>query len=190
MLASLLAVAVAVFAATSMMSVGLGYGTRQILGPLRDARGVITAILANFLGVPLLAAGVARLVSLDLPMETGLILVGTAAGAPFLVKLAQMGKGDVAFAASILVLLVLVTLVYMPIVVPLLWPAGTASAASIAEPLILSMLLPLGLALATKALRPTWAARLRRPAGLASNVSLAILIVLTLVVNMDAVRES
>jgi hypothetical protein len=38
-----------------MLSVGFGYSARQIVGPLRDLRGVITAVLANFLLVPLLA---------------------------------------------------------------------------------------------------------------------------------------
>src|SRR3954468_7840711 len=104
MLARLLNIVIPFFAVTSMLSVGSGYSARAIVGPLRDLRGVITALGANFLLVPLLASGVARLFSLDRPMGTGLVLVGTAAGAPFVIKLAQLAKGDVAFAAAILVL--------------------------------------------------------------------------------------
>jgi BASS family bile acid:Na+ symporter len=190
MLARLLNIIIPFFAVTSMLSVGLGYSARAIVGPLRDLRGVIAALGANFLLVPLLAAGVASLLSLDRPMGAGLVLVATAGGAPFVIKLAELSKGDVAFAASVLVLLLLVTVVTMPIVVPLLGPDGSTNAASIAMPLILTMLLPLALALGLKALRPTWAARLGRPAGKASSVSLVVLVVLTVVVNLDVVRRS
>jgi BASS family bile acid:Na+ symporter len=190
MLASLLRIVIPLFAVTSMLSVGLGTSARQIVGPLRDLRGVITAVAANVVLMPLLAAGVAFLFALDRSTATGLVLVATAAGAPFLIKLAQFAKADVAFAASILVLLLVVTIVTMPIVVPLLGPDGSASAVSIARPLLLTMLLPLGLALGLGTLRPTWAARLRRPAGTASSLSLVALVLLTVVVNLDVVRRS
>lgn len=190
MLASLLDIVIPIFAVTSMLSVGFGTSVRQIVHPLRDLRGVITAVVANFVLVPLLAVGVARLLSLDRATGIGLVLVACAAGAPFLMKLAQISKGDAAFAAAILVLLLLVTIVYLPVVVPLLPAAGSANAVSIAKPLLFTMLLPLGLALGLRALRPTWAARLRRPSGTASSVSLAVLVVLTVAVNVDAVRRS
>lgn len=190
MLTSLLNIVISIFAVTSMLSVGLGYSARQIVGPLLDLRGVITAVVANFVVVPLLAAGVALLFSLDRSTGTGLVLVATAAGAPFLIKLAGLAKGDVAFAAAVLVLLLVVTIVTVPIVVPLLGPEGSANAVSIAKPLFLTMLLPLGVALGLRALRPTWAAGLRRPAGTASSVSLAVLVFLTVVVNLDVVRRS
>jgi BASS family bile acid:Na+ symporter len=39
----------------------------------------------------------------------GLLLLGTAAGAPFLPKLAQIAKGNLAFAVGLMVLLMVVT---------------------------------------------------------------------------------
>lgn len=189
MLASLLNIVISFFAVTSMVSVGLAYTLRQIVGPLRDLRGVITAVAANFLLVPLLAAGIVHLLSLARPLGTGLILAASAAGAPFVIKMAKLAKGDVAFSAAILVLLLLVTIVYMPIVVPLLSPTGSANAVSIMRPLFLTMLLPLGVALGVKALWPTWAARLQRPTGMASSISLAILVILTIAANLNTVLE-
>ena len=61
---------------------------------------------------------------------------GAAAGAPFLPKLAQVAKGDIAFAMGLMV----VTIAYMPIVLPLLLSGVTIDPREIAQSLILLML--------------------------------------------------
>jgi predicted Na+-dependent transporter len=53
-------IAVTVFAVSSMLSVGLAYTIGQILSPLREARAVFRALVANFVLVPLLAVGIER----------------------------------------------------------------------------------------------------------------------------------
>ena len=55
--------------------------------------------------MPLLAYFVSRLLSLEPAIAIGLLLAATAAGAPFLIKLTKIAKGDLAFAAGLLVLL-------------------------------------------------------------------------------------
>src|SRR3954449_11396659 len=72
-LSTLLNIAVIIFAVTSMLSVGFGHTLREIIGPLRHPRGVIRVLAANFVLVPLLAFGVGRLLSLDQPLEIGLM---------------------------------------------------------------------------------------------------------------------
>jgi BASS family bile acid:Na+ symporter len=103
-LSTVLNLSTLVFAVTSMLSVGFSYTLREIIEPLRDVRGVLVALLANFFLVPLLAYAVTRLLTLEPAMEIGLILVSTAAGAPFLIKLTQLADGDLAFAGGLLVL--------------------------------------------------------------------------------------
>ena len=88
-LSTLLNLSTLVFAVTSMLSVGFTYTLKEIIDPLRNVRGVLVALLANFVLVPLLAYVVTRLLTLEPSMEIGLILVSTAAGAPFLIKLAH-----------------------------------------------------------------------------------------------------
>jgi BASS family bile acid:Na+ symporter len=186
-LTSLLSLVVPAFAVTSMLSVGLGYTVRQLVDPLRNGLGVILALVANFLLVPLLAYTVARLLSLDRPFEVGLILVAFAGGAPFVIKLTQIAGGNVAFSAGLLVLLVVATIGYMPLVVPLALPDATVSASAIARPLLMTMLLPLGIGLALRALLPSGAARLQPIMGRIANLVLAALFVLTLLVNLRAI---
>ena len=72
-----------------------------------------------------------------------------------IIKLTEMSGGDVAFSAGPLVLLIVVSIVYMPLVVPLLSPGSEISPWAIANPLVLTMLLPLAVGLLVKRLAPT-----------------------------------
>jgi len=108
-----------VFVLSSMLAMGLSLTIPQILEPLKNVRLVIVALLANFVAVPLLAWGVGSVLNLDTDLYTGLILVATAAGAPFLPKLAQTAKGNIPLSVGIMVLLMVVTVVYLPLVLPL-----------------------------------------------------------------------
>jgi BASS family bile acid:Na+ symporter len=186
--ARLMDISVLVFAITSMLSVGFAYSAQQIIGPLRRAHAVMRALIANFMLVPLLAYIVAQLIpGLEHPMKIGLFLVATAAGAPFLVKPVQTADGDVALSAALLVLLLAVTIVYMPIVVPLLLPGTKVSSLAIARPLVLTMLLPLAIGHLVKARAPDWAKRLQSIAGKISTVTLVLLLLSALLANLDAI---
>jgi predicted Na+-dependent transporter len=99
---------------------GLSLTITQITGPLRDARFVIVALLANFVVPPILAFVLIRLFSLDEPLAIGLLLASLAAGAPGLPKTAVFAKLDTAAATGLMVLLVVVTIVVLPIALPLL----------------------------------------------------------------------
>ena len=107
---------------------GFSYTVRELIEPLRNARLVIGALVANFVLVPLLAYAITGFLSLSEAREIGLLLVATAAGAPFLIKLTQVADGDLALASGLLLLLLVVTIAYMPIVVPLIAPGAEVSA--------------------------------------------------------------
>ena len=72
------------FVVTSMLGTGLSLTVAQILQPLKNARLVVLALLANFVLVPLLAFGITRVIPLDQSLQIGLIVLATTAGAPFL----------------------------------------------------------------------------------------------------------
>ena len=179
--------AVLVFAVTSMLSVGLAHSAKQILGPLRDLWALVRALLANFLLVPLLAIGIVRLWPLDRPLEAGLILVAMSAGAPFLIKLAEVARSEVALSATLLVLLLPATVVYAPFAVPRVLPEAEVSAGGLAAPLFLTMLLPLGAGLLVNT---RWRAPAQRWAPVArstSTVALVVIVLTTTLANIPAI---
>jgi BASS family bile acid:Na+ symporter len=175
------------FVVTSMFSMGLGLTIPQITGPLRNARLVILALVANFVVVPLVAVVLSRVIPLEQDPQIGLLLLGTAAGAPFLPKLAQIARANVAFAVGLMALLVVATVVYLPLVLPLLLPGVRVDAGSIALTLILEILVPLAIGLIVKARWDEAAQGLVHPMSQIANISLALLLVLMLGLNIGKV---
>lgn len=108
-------------------------------------------------------------------------MLATAAGAPFLPKLVQVAKGDAAFGVGLMVLLMVVTVIYVPLVLLLLLPGVEVAAGDIAVSLIVLMLLPLGIALAVRARYPGVAATVAPIMTRTSSVALILLMVLMLV---------
>lgn len=188
-LSHIIPVAVLVYSVTSMLSVGLGTALRSVLGPLRDVGAVSRALIANFVLVPLLALGILRLLPLDWPLETGLLLLSTAAGAPFLVKLTEAAEGRLGTSAALLVALLPVTVLYMPIAVPVLVPGTTVSAVAIATPLVLTMLLPLVVGLVFRARLKERAPRLLPRLQTVSTVALLVFVAATIWRNAATIAD-
>jgi BASS family bile acid:Na+ symporter len=174
------------FAVASMASIGPRYTLGEILDPLRRFWAVVVALAANFVAVPLLALAILEVVELDRPFAIGLVLVASAAGAPMIIKLTQLSGGNVAFSAGLLVLLIVVSIGYMPLVVPLLAAGSEVSARAIAAPLVLTMLLPLGAGLLAQRLAPG-TSRILPLLGVVTNVSLLALVVLTFALHLPTV---
>jgi BASS family bile acid:Na+ symporter len=182
-------VAMLSFVVSSMLAMGAGLTVPQIAEPLRNARLVILTLLANFVVMPLGALALAKVLWLDEPLGIGLLLLGCAAGAPFLPKLAELAKGNLAFAVGAMVLLMVVTIGYLPVVLPLLLPGVTVDPWQIARSLLLLMLLPLVIGLALKAYYGDLAARVKPALDWISNVSLILLVCLITAANIDKVLQ-
>src|SRR5437762_276036 len=183
----LVPVCMLMFVLCSMLAMGFGLTVGEIIAPLRDIRRVVLSLLANFLLVPLIALALAAILRLDEPLGVGLLLLGSAAGAPFLPKLTQLAKGNLALAVGLMVLLMVITVGYLPLVLPLLLPGVSVNSAKIARSLFLLMLLPLAGALAVKAKFPVAAERTKPPLDRVSNLSLILVIALLTVVNFKSV---
>jgi len=180
-------IAMLAFVVSSMLAVGLSLTVGQILAPLRNKKLVFLALAANFLLMPLGALVIARVLRLDQPLGIAFLLLGAAAGAPFLPKLAGIAKGNLAFAVGLMVLLMVLTVAYMPLVLPLLLEGVSVDPIKIARSLFVLMLLPLGVGLAVRARLQPIADKLRGPLNRISTLSLGLLIVLLLLTNIQNV---
>jgi BASS family bile acid:Na+ symporter len=184
---SAISVAMLGFVISSMLAMGLGLTIHEIIAPLRNIRLIVLSLVANFVLMPFVAIALARVLRLDEAFGVGLLLLGTAAGAPFLPKLAQIAKGNLAFAVGLMVLLMVITVGYLPVALPLLLPGVSVNPMQIARSLFLLMLLPLAGALAVKAKFPDAAGRAKPVLDRLSNLSLILLIALLTAVNLKSV---
>jgi len=173
------------FVVSSMLAVGLGLLLSQIAAPLRNVRLVAMGLATNFVLMPLAAVALGRLLRLDTSFAVGLVILGSAAGAPFLPLLAKLSKGDMAFAVGLMVLLMILSVGYMPLVLPLLLEGVSVDAMKIARSLLLLMLLPLAIGLVARARWEPAAARIKPVLDRVSSLSLVLLIALLTVTNFD-----
>ena len=177
------------FIVTSMLAMGMSLTVAQILDPLKNVRLVVLALLANFVLVPLLAFVINRVIPLDQSLQIGLVVLGTAAGAPFLPKLVQGTRGDIAFGVGLMTLLMVVTIFYLPIVLPLLLPGVEVVPWDIAKSLIVLMLIPLALGLLFKSHSPDSAAQWQPVMNKISSLAILVLLVVGLGINLSAILD-
>jgi bile acid:Na+ symporter, BASS family len=179
--------AVLVFVVTCMVTAGLGLAVRDVVAPLRRGRLVVFALVANFVVAPAIAWALTSIFALDRPYAIGLLLLGAAAGAPFLPKLAEFANGDIAFSVGLMLLLTVGTVIFLPIILPILVPGQSADTWPTLRSLILTMLLPLGIGMAVRGRSMRWSTRLRPVFAIASNISMVLAVVLLVGLNFDAV---
>ena len=168
---------VLVFIIASMLGMGFGLTIPQIITPLKNRKLVIMSLVANFVLVPLLALLIVWIIPLSEGLKIGVILVGFAAGAPFLPKLVQVAKGDMAFTAGLMILLMVVTIAYLPLVLPFVLTGVQVSPWEIAKSLIFLMLIPLAIALFIRARYEEVATGLVHTMTMAANLSLAAMFI-------------
>lgn len=186
-LRGVLGIAIPLFAIASMASVGLGHDLREVTRPLRRPAMVATALIANFVAVPLLGLLLLQVFPLEPADATGLLLVSCAAGASFLLALTHLARADIAMAGGLLVLLVPFTLLYLPIVLPLALPGAIVDVGAIAWNLGLTMLLPFVLGVAIRLRSADFAQRQVPPLRKIAMTSLVVLMLATLLANLDGV---
>jgi BASS family bile acid:Na+ symporter len=168
------------FVVTSMFSFGLRLTLSEIIEPLRDIRLLLTTLAANFVIVPLVAVLLANLLGLEEDLRVGLILISIVAGAPLVPKLAQIAKGNIPFAVASTALLVVATVIYLPLVFPLVLPGVRLDTMSIIRPLAIQIVLPLVLGLIVDYISRDEADVLLPVLGQIANVSLTLMLVLML----------
>jgi BASS family bile acid:Na+ symporter len=182
-LAIVMNVAIAVFIAGVLFTSGLEVTFAQAFRPLRNTVVVARGLLANVVLVPLLVYGMSVVFPLERPYMIGVLLYGFAAGAPYTPKLVAVAAGDVPGSIAATMLLTVLTILYMPVILPFLVPGTEISMWEIAKPLLLQMFVPLVIGLSIRQWSGAMAAKLLRPANMLVGLSAALFLGLALVLH-------
>jgi BASS family bile acid:Na+ symporter len=173
-------IVVPIFVISTMLNVGLTQKISVILGHLRNLPFVLRMLIANFILVPLLTIVVLNLVSFDPALKAGLLLFGLCAGAPFLIKLTQVSENRLALGAAVMMLLMMGTIIYVPIVLPLILTGITVDALVITQSLLLQMLAPIAVGMLVARFLPDLAKVVQPWVARLGNISLYAVIGATL----------
>jgi BASS family bile acid:Na+ symporter len=178
-----------VFVICTMLNVGLTQKPSAIAAHLKNWPFVIKMLLANFVFAPLLMVIALYFAPFAPPLKAGLLIFCLGAGAPFLIKLTQTAEHEVALGAAVMMLLMVVTVIYLPVVLPLLLSGISVDAVAIAKALLLQMLLPIGVGMIIAQLLPTLAKKSQPWVGGLGNAAMYALLLATLIGYFPNLRD-
>ena len=183
-----------VFVSGSMISLGLSLTFEQIIAPFKKISMIIRALIANFIIVPLFAyallAGLAQVFPVSDGVRTGIILLALSGGAPFIPKVVEMAKAQIADAVGLMLLLMIFTIIFMPVAVPFIFSGASVSSFDIIQSIFYSMLIPLILALIFKARYSDIAMRIQPYAAKITNFSTLILFISVVVLYSKIISDN
>jgi BASS family bile acid:Na+ symporter len=152
----------------------------DITGHLKNYPFVLKMLLANFVLAPLLMIVALYLMPFNPALKAGLLIFSLCAGAPFLIKLTQTAKQDLALGAAVMMLLMVVTVVYAPIV-PMILSGISVDGWAIGKSLLLQLLLPIAVGMLTVQFLHDFATRVQPWVGWLGNITLYVLVAATLI---------
>lgn len=170
-----------VFVISTMLHVGLTQKPSDIAGHLKNWPFFLKMLLANFVFAPLLMIVALYFAPFDPALKAGLLIFSLGAGAPFLIKLTQTAEHELALGAAVMMVLMVVTVPYIPVVLPLVLSGVSVDALAIAKALLLQMLLPIGVGMLVAQLLPALTKKAQPWVGVAGNVAMYAMVVATLI---------
>jgi BASS family bile acid:Na+ symporter len=144
-----------IFVISTMLNVGLTQKPSDIARHLHNWPFILKMLLANFVIAPLLMIVALYFAPFDPALKAGLLIFSLGAGAPLLIKLTQTAKHEIALGAAVMMLLMVVTVGYMPLVLPKLLSGISVDAWAVARSLLLQLLLPISVGMLAAQFMPT-----------------------------------
>jgi BASS family bile acid:Na+ symporter len=170
-----------VFVICTMLNVGFTQKPSAIAEHLKNWPFVLKMLVANFILAPLFMIGALYLAPFNPSLKAGLVIFSLGAGAPFLIKLTQTAEHDLALGAAVMMLLMVVTVVYMPLVLPLVLTGVSVNAMAIAKALLLQMLLPIVVGMLVAQFLPGLSKKVQPLVGTLGNLAMYAMVVATLI---------
>lgn len=178
MIELLLKLTLVIFMIGNLLGMGLRVDVKESLRGLVHVRFVLLTVLWGFVISPALAYLLIIVVPLEQNYAVGMLLLGMTPCAPFLPMIVERARADMAYAATLMLLTAVVTVIFMPLAVPLVVKGLTADAWTIAKPLLFLVLLPLAVGIAVKRISPAVAVSLFP--GIRKTTAIATLLMLVL----------
>ncbi|MHC1745421.1 MAG: bile acid:sodium symporter family protein [Syntrophobacteraceae bacterium] len=132
-----------VYVVSAMLALGLSQTISQIFRPLRNVRITISAVVASYIILPLIAAAIASLFGLDPSLRYGLVLLAMAAGAEAGPIFTANSNANVGLSGGILVMSIGITIIYLPLMLGVFLPDVHFEVGRLLLKLIITIVAPL-----------------------------------------------
>jgi BASS family bile acid:Na+ symporter len=176
-------IVVLIFTVANLAAMGLELNVREAINALRNAKFVMLIFAWSWVVGPAFAYLITKILPLAEPYAIGLILASPAPCAPFYPLVVRKARGDVAYAAALLLLTSVGTVALMPLMLPLMIKGLTVSAWAIAKPLLTLVLTPLVIGIAIRVYAPRVADKLFPVVKLVATIFTVIILIMVLWLN-------
>jgi BASS family bile acid:Na+ symporter len=173
--------AVVIFTVSNLAAMGLELNLREALKTLRSAHAIALILLWGWVAGPTLAWLIIKIMPLNEAHAAGLLLISLAPTAPFFPLLVRKAGGDMSFAGAFMLLTTLGTVIFLPLLAPVLIKGLIVDSWSLAKPLLMMVLLPALIGGAIRVFAPNAAQKIFPVVKKVGGISLVIVLVFTLV---------
>jgi bile acid:Na+ symporter, BASS family len=177
-----LKITLVIFMVGNLLDMGLRLKLNDAIPGLKNTRFVIQSLLWGFVLLPLFAVLLTKILPLDSSYAVGFVLLAMTPCAPFLPPMVDRAKGDMGYAAAFMLLMSVVTVIYLPLAVPVLVKGFTANALIIAKPLVLFLLVPLVIGLLLRHQAEAVALKLHPAVKKITGINTILMLILCMVV--------
>ena len=134
---------VLIFTVSNLAAMGLQVRMPEVKGALRNKTALALIFVWGWVVGPALGYLITRVLPLAEPYVIVVLLTSLAPCAPFLQQMVSSARGDMPFAGALIPLVAIGTVVFMPLLAPLMIEGLTIDGRALAKPLLLTILLPL-----------------------------------------------
>ena len=131
------------FTVSNLLVMGLQANMPEVIAALKNKKSTALILVWGWVLGPALGYLITRVLPLAEPYVIVVLLCSLAPCAPFLPPMVEKARGDVSFAGAFVPLAAVGTVVFMPLIAPLLIKGLAISTVALAKPLFVTLLLPL-----------------------------------------------
>ena len=139
-----------VFTVSNLLVMGLQANMPEVIAVFKNKKSLALILVWGWLLGPAIGLLIVWALPLAEPYVIVVLLCSLAPCAPFLPPMVEKARGDVNFAGAFVPLVAVGTVVFMPLIAPLLITGLSISTVALAEALFLTLLVPLVIGAATR----------------------------------------
>lgn len=171
-----------IFTVTNLFYLGIQVKISGVIEGLKDKKAMTLIFVWSWVLGPALAYLIAWVLPLDEPYVIGLLLSSLAPVTPFLPLTVEKARGDMNFAGALVPVVMVGTVIFMPLLGPLMIKGVSVTAWSLAKPLLLSVFLPLAIGVAFRHFRELAATKILPASNVIAKITTVVVGVLCVVV--------
>ena len=143
-------IVVLIFTVSNLAAMGLELNPKEAINALKNARFVLLILVWGWVAGPAIAYLLTKVIPLSEPLAAGLLLISMAPTAPFFPLMVSKARGDMSSAGAFILVATVGTVVFLPLMVPVMIKGLTVNTWALAKPLLTMVLLPLMVGFAIK----------------------------------------